>query len=174
MKQNRIDIMLVTVEVLTIVLIATATALALAHALEWPGKLRLQKDQYLAVQAIYYPGFTIGGAAEPAALLLTAILLLLTPAGTPGSWLIAAALVGMLAMHATYWILTHPVNNFWLKDTRLEGVGARFFAVGASRGSDEKRGEDWTALRDRWEWSHVVRAALGLISLILIATAIAL
>jgi hypothetical protein len=39
-------------------------ALSLAHALEVPGKLRLNKEQYLAVQTIYYPGFTLGGIAE--------------------------------------------------------------------------------------------------------------
>jgi hypothetical protein len=36
-------------------------ALSLAHALEFPGKLRLGKDAYLAVQQIYYPGFTFDG-----------------------------------------------------------------------------------------------------------------
>jgi hypothetical protein len=40
---------------------AVAMALSLAHALEFPGKLRLGKDAYLAVQQIYYPGFTFGG-----------------------------------------------------------------------------------------------------------------
>ena len=38
-------------------------ALALAHALERPGKMRLSKE--LAIQPIYYPGFTFGGTAEP-------------------------------------------------------------------------------------------------------------
>ncbi|MGH6841047.1 MAG: DUF1772 domain-containing protein, partial [Methylocella sp.] len=57
--------------VLTVMLVAIAMALALAHALELPGKLRLSKEQYLAIQRIYYPGFTIGGAAEPLALLMT-------------------------------------------------------------------------------------------------------
>jgi hypothetical protein len=42
-------------------LAAVTMALSLAHALELPGKLRLGKEQYLAVQPIYYPGFTIGG-----------------------------------------------------------------------------------------------------------------
>ncbi|WP_234851188.1 DUF1772 domain-containing protein [Sinorhizobium meliloti] len=111
--------MLVTVEVLTIVLVAIATALALAHALELPGKLRLPREQYLAMQAIYFPGFTFGGAAEPAALLLTAALLFLMPSGTAAFWLTVGAFAGLLAMHAAYWILTHPVNNFWLKDTQL-------------------------------------------------------
>lgn len=166
--------MLVTLEVTTIVLVAIATALALAHALEWPGKLRLPKDQYLAIQAIYYPGFTIGGVAEPLALLLSAALLVFMPGGTPPFWLTVGALVGLLAMHATYWILTHPVNNFWLKDTQLGGASGRFFALGAARSNSAPESEDWTALRDRWERSHVVRAAFGFVSLVLLATAIAL
>ncbi|MDX1102392.1 DUF1772 domain-containing protein [Sinorhizobium medicae] len=166
--------MLVTVEVITIVLVAIATALALAHALEWPGKLRLPKEQYLAIQAIYYPGFTIGGVAEPLSLLFTAALLVLMPRGTPAFWMTVGALIGLLAMHATYWILTHPVNNFWLKDTQLAGTSGRFFAVGTVRAKSVPESEDWTALRDRWERSHVVRAAFGFVSLVMLATAIAL
>jgi hypothetical protein len=52
-------------QVLTVLLVAVAMALALAHALELPGKLRLSKEQYLAVQPIYYPGFTFGGWPSP-------------------------------------------------------------------------------------------------------------
>jgi hypothetical protein len=33
---------------------------------------------------------------------------------------------------------------------------------------------DWIKLRDRWEWSHAVRAALGLLAFILLVTAVAL
>lgn len=29
---------------------------ALAHAMEYPGKMRLSRDAYLTVQPIYYPG----------------------------------------------------------------------------------------------------------------------
>ena len=39
-------------------------AMALAHALEYPGKLRLSKESYLATQTIYYPAFTFGGVCE--------------------------------------------------------------------------------------------------------------
>lgn len=109
-----------------------------------------------------------------AALLLTAALLFLMPSGTTAFWLTVGAFAGLLAMHAAYWILTHPVNNFWLKDTQLGRTGARFFAFGAPRASAAADKEDWTALRDRWERSHVVRAVLGLVSLVLLATAIAL
>ncbi|HET7883004.1 MAG TPA: hypothetical protein VFL55_19120 [Acetobacteraceae bacterium] len=47
-------------------------ALSLAHALEVPGKLRLPRETYIAVQQISYPGFTIGGAfGESGAILAT-------------------------------------------------------------------------------------------------------
>jgi Anthrone oxygenase len=163
--------MLTVLQVVTLVLVAIAMALALAHALELPGKLRLSKDEYLAVQPIYYPGFTIGGAAEPAGLLLILALMLLTPRETP-LWLTAGAFAALAAMHAVYWLLTHPVNNFWLKDVERKGLGRSFFAVDPLQGSGDAPA-DWTKLRDRWEFSHVVRAVLGLASLILLATAVA-
>src|SRR5262245_13404198 len=64
-------------QVLAVLLVAVATCLALAHALELPGKLRLSKDTYLAIQPIYYPGFTIGGASEPLGMIV--LLLLMIP-----------------------------------------------------------------------------------------------
>jgi hypothetical protein len=52
--------MLLTLQLVSVVLVSAAYALALAHVLELPGKLRLDRNTYLAVQQIYYPGFTIG------------------------------------------------------------------------------------------------------------------
>ncbi len=46
-------------QILTTVLVAVAMAPALAHALEYPGKMRLSRDAYLTVQAIYYPGLRL-------------------------------------------------------------------------------------------------------------------
>jgi hypothetical protein len=103
--------MLQVLQILTVFLFAIAMALALAHALELPGKLRLAKEQYLAVQPIYYPGFTIGGAAEPLGLLMTLTLLFWMPRGSAAFWLTIGAFVSLLAMHANYWLLTHSVNN---------------------------------------------------------------
>ena len=97
--------------------------------------------------------------------------MLVTPAGT-SFWLIAGAFAALAIAHATYWVLTHPVNNFWLRDVELKGVGASFFAVdlvGGRSGADD----DWMQLRNRWESSHAVRAALAVTSLVLLATAIA-
>jgi hypothetical protein len=162
-------------QVLTAVLIAVAMALALAHALELPGKLRLTKEVYLAMQPIYYPGFTIGGGiGEAGGTIATIILLLLTPVGSAAFWLMLVALLGLIGMQAVYWLFTHPVNNFWLQEEKLSGFSAGFFSFGASRSGlqDATRPANWTDLRDRWEYSHVVRAGCALVSLIAIIVAI--
>lgn len=159
-------------QVLTVILVAIAMALALAHALELPGKMRLSKEQYLAIQPIYYPGFTFGGIAEPAGLLMVLLLAVFTPFGTAQFWLTAGAFIALLAMHAAYWLLTHPVNNFWLKDFKLKRIGSSFFAFKPLNRVDDST-PDWSHLRDRWEFSHVVRAGLGLLSLVLLVSAVA-
>jgi hypothetical protein len=43
-----------TLQVLTVLFVAVAMALTLAHALELPGKMRLTKEIYFAMQPIYY------------------------------------------------------------------------------------------------------------------------
>ncbi len=153
--------------VIALVLVAVTMGLALAHALEFPGKLRLEEKDYRLVQAIYYPGFTIGGlVGELGALLLLPILLLLTPFGSERSWWIAAAFVFLVVGHLTYWFVTHPVNSVWLKDTRVSGLGAVFFSAFAGQDAD------WRQLRDAWEYSHMARAGLATLSLIAMAVAL--
>jgi hypothetical protein len=173
-------VMVVAIEVAAVLLLAVAMALSLAHALEFPGKLRLSKDNYVAMQPIYYPGFTIGGIAEPLAILAIFILLIITPFGTPAFWLTLVALLGVVGSHLAYWLLTHPVNNFWLRGEALGGAGGRFFGadpLGSQQrhaASQEGREPDWTALRDRWEYSHLVRAVLAGIGFLALTTAVAL
>jgi hypothetical protein len=161
-------------QVLAVLLVSVTMALSLAHALELPGKLRLSREAYLAVQPIYYPGFTMGGVAEPAGILATFLLLILSPAGSAVFWLTLGALGALIAMHAAYWILTHPVNNFWLKDFELKGAGAGFFAFDPLRRRGRAQPPGWTDLRDRWEYSHVLRAVLALLALALLVTSVAL
>jgi hypothetical protein len=162
---------MVLLKVSAVIVVAIAMALALAHALELPGKLRLPKEQYLAVQAIYYPGFTIGGAAEPVSVMLTALLAIFTPSGSLSFWLTLGACLALALMQAVYWAFIHPVNNFWLRDINLQGAGAAFFGLGSS-GSTRSGQADWTYLRDRWEYSHVARAGLAVIALALLVTAL--
>jgi len=100
-------------QVLTVILVVLAMAPALAHALELPGKMRLTKDAYLAMQPIYYPGFTIaGGLGEAGGMISTSILLALTPLGSADFWPTLVALLGLIGMQAVYWLFTHPVNKF--------------------------------------------------------------
>jgi hypothetical protein len=159
-------------QVTTIVLVAVAMALSLAHVLELPGKMRLSKETYLAVQTIYYPGFTIGGIAEPTGIAGLLALLALAPHSGTRFWWTVAAFLCLLITHAIYWFVTHPVNNFWVRDIQLTGLGATFFSLIAPSAAEV--GADWSKLRDVWEYSHVVRAVfamLSLISLTLAATA---
>ncbi|MFC3165640.1 DUF1772 domain-containing protein [Ciceribacter thiooxidans] len=157
--------MLSVLSVLVLLLMAVNLGLALAHALEFPGKLRLGEPAYRAVQAIYYPGFTIGGlVGEVGGMLLLIVLLVMTPAGTVRFWWEGAALGLLVAGHSVYWVATHPVNAFWLKDSKLATPGRLFFGLLSAPGGD------WRRKRSIWEWSHVVRAvffALGFLSMAL-------
>lgn len=159
-------------EVVAVLVVAVVMALSLAHALELPGKLRLSKEDYLAVQPIYYPGFTFAGVAEPLSVIVLIALLSFLP--TDGAfWLAFAALIAVAAVNAIYWVVVHPVNNFWLKDFELKGGAGAFFKTGAT-GRDRAVEVDWIAYRNRWEGGHVARALLSLIALVLLETAIAL
>jgi hypothetical protein len=65
-------------QVFAVILAALAMVPAAAHALELPGKMRLHRNEYIAVQSIYYPGFTLAGIGEAASIPATFVLLLLT------------------------------------------------------------------------------------------------
>lgn len=162
--------MLVTLEIVTVVLAGIALVPALAHALELPGKMRLGRDDYLAVQPIYYPGFTFAGFAEPLAV-VAALALAVTTFATVESWLAGAALLALLFMQAIFWFMTQPANKFWLRETQLSGAGKRFFGTGSG---DASGARDWSVMRDRWELSHVLRAIAASIAFVLLVTAVAL
>jgi hypothetical protein len=163
--------MLHAAQIAAIVLTALAMAPALAHAFEFPGKKRLDRDAYVVVQGIFYPGFTLLGLSEPAAMIATLVLLIVTPKHTLPFLLTALALVCLLGMHAVYWAFTHATNRYWLAtaEATLSTAGSKFFAAGAST-----RAADWTKLRDRWEYSHIARAVLAFLSFVLITLAVVL
>jgi hypothetical protein len=137
-------------------LVAVTMGLSLAHALEFPGKARLAEPVYREVQAIYYPGFTIGGlVGEFGALLTLPVLLALTPVGTKAFWWTLVSVCCLLLAHLTYWLVTHPVNSAWLKETEIAGVGRLFFRIRSAPESD------WRHMRNLWEASHVTRAVFA-------------
>jgi hypothetical protein len=157
-------------QVLTLVLVATTLTFALAHVAEWPGKLRLDKDAYLTVQTIYYPGFTIGGISEPVSMLALLVLTISTPRESPAFGWTLAALASMTAMHLIFWLVTQPVNKVWLRDQEMAGAGTIFFNRSQNMPHAAKAA-DWTALRDRWEYSHIARAVFAMLGLICLAIA---
>jgi hypothetical protein len=149
------------IQVIAVMMVALVAASTLAHALELPGKMRLDRQTYFAVQKIYYPGFTIAGIGEPLSVILTAALLFFV--GPKAFWLVLIALLGLLAMHAVYWVFIHPVNKYWTEGQAMGALGAGFFDLGTR---DKGRSPEWTELRDRWEYAHAARAALNSISLL--------
>jgi hypothetical protein len=129
-------------QIVAIVLVAGAMTPALAHALEYPGKLRLEKQAYIATQQIYYPGFTVGGgAAEVLAILATLLLV---------------------------------IHSFWVEGVANNRAGQGFFAFDPLGRAHDRAAPDWTELRDSWEISHMVRAGLSLLGLVLLAIAVVL
>jgi hypothetical protein len=156
---------------ITLLLVAVAMALSLAHALEFPGKRRLDKQAYYATQQIYYPGFTIGGVGEAAGTLAATVLLFLTPRASAEFWLTLVAFLGLVTMVAVYWLVTHPVNRLWIEGVKLGQAGSGFFSFG-TKGTDKEAAQDWTKLRDRWEYSHVARAICASVSFLALLIAI--
>jgi ketosteroid isomerase-like protein len=159
--------MIVILKLASLLLVVATVIPSVAHALELPGKLRLTREQYFAVQPIYYPGFTAIGAAEPLSVLVLAALLALTSSGTRVFWLIAGAMLASILTHALYWALTAPENKVWLRDEALSNSAQRLFE--SARSLNES---DWTIFRDRWERSHLYRAAASVVGFILLAVAL--
>jgi hypothetical protein len=167
--------MLGVLQAIALILVGVALVPALAHVLELPGKKRLSEDAYFAVQTIYYPGFTVAGIAEPLSLIATITLLCFTPAGGVDFWLTLVAVVGLLGMQVVYWLITHPVNRYWIQGQRLGSLGAGFFSLAPTKrpgGQSETHSVSWIVLRDRWEYSHLVRALLVLASLVALVLAV--
>ena len=158
-----------TLFVVAIVLAALVSVPSLAHALELPGKMRLSEAEYRIVQRIYYPGFTLLGIAEVGAPLVLLVLVLLVPTGSVEFWLLGVALGGFAAVQAVFWLVTQPVNRSWVASVKLGAAGARFFGAGSRRRAESTFAE----LRARWEYSHLVRAALAVLGLVAIAIAAA-
>lgn len=159
--------MYIALETITVMLAAVTMSLALAHALELPGKMRLTKEEYLAVQAIIQASPLVGSRVrkhhcrprpvDPDPQELTTIM-----AGR-------GAAAALIAVQIIFWTMTQPVNKYWLQNTKLSRVATRFF----ERGSAAPVG-DWTVMRDRWERSHVLRAIASVLALLLLISAVAL
>jgi hypothetical protein len=76
-------------------------------------------------------------------------------------------------MQLVFWTVTQPVNRHWVAGLPLSGAARSFFSAG--QGAHQTVIDDsCVRFRDRWEYSHIVRAIFAAISLIAVTIAIAI
>lgn len=122
-------------------ILCTAIAMAggAAHLLELPAKMKLSRENYLAVQQIYR-GWALLGIAVLAALASTSVLAaMLRDVGMPFWFALASALSIALSL-IVFFTVTFPVNRATQNWTVLP--------------------EHWEDLRKQWEYSHAAGALL--------------
>ncbi len=121
--------MLRFMEIVALLLAAITLTFPLAHAAELPGKLRLNKETYAAVQPIYYPGFTLGALSEPAAIVALVLLLVVVPRGGAAFGWTLAALVSLALMHLVYWVVGPPGEPVLAERSEPGGLKCKFLCI---------------------------------------------
>lgn len=136
-----------------VALMSTAIALSagLAHAFELINKMALDKEAYFTVQQIYagWNLFAIVLLIELAAIL--AVIVLHRRQRIP---VIAASLAlgGLIGAQVVFWTYTFPANAVTQNWT--------------------VQPENWQALRDQWEYSHLAGALFQLIAMAALCVAV--
>jgi hypothetical protein len=113
----------------------------LAHLFELPGKMKLSLQEYQIVQSVY-SGWAWLGVVEIGAILLVSIWLYRERNTTKRFRFLLSAVLLFVASLIIFFVFTFPTNvqtrNWTLLPTH------------------------WQALRNKWEYSHAVRAVLNL------------
>jgi hypothetical protein len=129
----------------TLLLSALAIALPFAHLLEMPAKRTFAPELYRVInQNLYWAFGTFGAAIEVATVLACIALAFLVRGRRPAYALTLAAAVLVVTAHVVFWVLIAPVNA----------------EIAAWAPASVPAG--WPGLRDRWEFSHAIRALLFL------------
>jgi Anthrone oxygenase len=102
------------------------------------------------------------------------ILLVLTPRNNPAFWWTVVAFIAVTATHVVFWVITQPVNRYWVSQLKLPNAAQHFFYVDERDQQAKHLQELWKALRNRWEYSHIIRAILAGIGLIALTVAVAI
>jgi hypothetical protein len=134
---------------LTVMLTALSLSAAVAHLLELPAKIHYEPALWLRLlQTLYPPAFgPVAGLCEIAAVVSVLILAFLVRRRRPAfAWTVAAAAC-LVVTHGAFWILVAPVNATLLPLT------------------PETLPQNWTFLRDQWEYTHAARAILQIAAL---------
>jgi len=138
-----------------------------------PGKDAAQQGDLPCHADHLLSGFTIGGFGESLAVVATLVLAMMMPRGTAAFWWSFAGFLALAFMHLVFWVITQPVNRNWLATVPLTGAARQFFGVNRKQ-SNVAADDRWAWLRDKWEYSHIVRSVFAAIGLISITVAIAL
>jgi hypothetical protein len=118
-----------------------------AHLFEFPNKIGLPPDKYMAVQRIYQ-GWAAFGIAIVAALVLT-LAHAVSVRANPVAFRLALAAFACLALtQAIFWTFTFPINAATANWTVMPG--------------------DFEAARRQWEYSHAVNAIITLLAFLAI------
>ena len=133
---------------ITLLLAALDTGLAFAHALEMIPKMEYEASQYLLLHRTLYWGFgTIGAFIDVAVLPLT-IGLAYKRRHDPASFRPALFAAVCYVLAFVLWVAFVNPANTQMKAWSLDSPP-----------------ENWTTVRDRWEYTHLARFAIQLTGL---------
>jgi hypothetical protein len=136
--------MVKTLFFLAIMLTAIAMGAALAHLFELPNKISINAADYLTVQRNYDNWWIVGLSVPLAFISVLGLAIALRDTGTPFT-LALIALALLVGEMVAFWGFTAPVNRATENWTMLPS--------------------NWEELRERWEYSHAVRAVLYVLAM---------
>lgn len=167
--------MFVALQVVSVLFVSIAMALAVAHALELPGKLRLDRSHYDAPQSFFHPAFNVTGlVSEIGGLGSTVLLVLATPVSSSSLGWTIIGFITLAAMHGAYWTITRPSTELWLVRAPAPSIAPVGFFATHPLPRPPIAAVSFARSRTRWEHSHVIRAVLGGVSLLALVIGLAL
>jgi hypothetical protein len=139
------------VQFLALILTALALVPTGAHLFELPNKINLSRDAYLTVQGIY-AGWAWFGIIDLAALIMNIVLAIKLRGQRRAFPFAVAAALCFVVFFVIFFTWTFPANQVTANWTTLP--------------------EDWSGLRQEWEYSHAVNAVVMLIALCSVTLAV--
>lgn len=135
-----------TTRFITLILVALTMGMAFCHTLELPAKMQYDGALYVTLQNSLYLSFgTIGAVIEVGALLTAIVLSFLVRKHRSA---FVSTMIGTICLAAAliiWFVLILPVN------------------IEISQWTATSVPENWTRLRDQWEYAHATRFVIQLI-----------
>jgi hypothetical protein len=139
------------VQFLALLLTALALVPAGAHLFELPHKISLPRDAYLTVQSIY-AGWAWFGIIDLAALIMNVVLANMLRQQRPAVYFATAAAICFVVFFVIFFTWTFPANQVTSNWTTVP--------------------DNWSRLRQKWEYSHAANAVVMLIALCSVTLAV--